>query len=266
MKSIIKIIFISIIPCLYSCTKVIDIKLRDTDIKYVVEGVITNEPGVCKVLISQTKNFNDDNQFNAISGAMVTISDNGTVVPLKETKPGNYETIDINGIPGHMYELSVTIGNQHFTASCSMPQPVWMDSLYISRGPFGKFNFAYIKYSDPAGIDNGYRFVQYVNGKQEPTIYWANDEFTDGMSTTRQLDITTDDEDDPRNIQSGDTVTVEMFCLDDSVVKYWYSLRSDGGDGSGSTAAPANPVTNIKGGALGYFSAHTVDRRTVIAP
>jgi hypothetical protein len=34
----------------------------------------------------------------------------------------------------------------------------------------------------------------------------------------------------------------------------------------GQSASPANPLSNIQGGALGYFSAHTVQRRTVIIP
>ncbi len=75
-----------------------------------------------------------------------------------------------------------------------------------------------------------------------------------------------EEKDDPRNIKSGDEVRIEMLSLDEAIYKYWYSLRSGGGDGSGNTAAPDNPLTNIDGGALGYFSAHTVNRKTVIAP
>ena len=56
-----------------------------------------------------------------------------------------------------------------------------MDTIYISRGPFGQYKFATISYTDPAGINNGYRFIQYVNGVKEPTIFWENDEFTDGQ-------------------------------------------------------------------------------------
>jgi hypothetical protein len=56
-----------------------------------------------------------------------------------------------------------------------------------------------------------------------------------------------------------------MLGIDEAVYKYWYSLHFNGGDG-GNIATPANPVTNISGGALGYFSAQTVDRKTVIAP
>jgi len=48
-----------------------------------------------------------------------------------------------------------------------------------------------------------------------------------------------------------------MICNDAAVYKYWYSLN-DGATGTGQSASPANPVTNISGGALGYFSAQTV--------
>jgi hypothetical protein len=141
-----------------------------------------------------------------------------------------------------------------------------MDTLYISKGPFGQFKFATLSYTDPAGINNGYRFVQYVNRIKEPTIFWKNDEFTDGQKTLMQLDASGDKKDDPRNIKTGDEVIVEMLCLDEPVYKFWYTLRAGGGDGSANTAAPGNPVGNIQGGALGYFSAHTLDRKKVIAP
>ena len=80
-----------------------------------------------------------------------------------------------------------------------------------------------------------------------------------------QLDTGIDKKNDPRNIKSGDTVTIEMLGIDEAVYKYWYSLHFNGGDG-GNIATPANPVTNVSGGALGYFSAQTVDRKTVIVP
>lgn len=264
IKNSIYILLISGI--MMSCTKVIDIKVRDTEKKYVIEGVITNEPGNSKVKISETRNFNESNDFTAVSGATVTVEDNGTEFILQETSPGTYETSLINGTPGHVYTLEVNVNAQTFTSSCTMPHPVQMDSLYVSRGPFGQFKFATIKYTDPAGVNNAYRFIQFVNGVKEPTIFWDNDEFTDGESVTNQLDASADEKDDPRNIKSGDEVTVEMLTIDDAVYKFWYSLRAEGGDGSGSTAAPSNPITNINGGALGYFSAHTIDRRKVIAP
>ena len=250
----------------FSCTKVIDIKVRDSDIQYLIEGVITNEPGICRVLISQTKNFNENNDFNKVGGAVVKVTDNGQEFILEETGPGEYSTSLINGTPGHVYALDISINGLLFSSTSVMPEPVQMDSLYIAKGPFGQFKFATIRYTDPAGINNGYRFVQYVNGVKEPTIFWEDDEFTDGQKTIMQLDASADEKDDPRNIKSGDLVMVEMQAVDDPVFHFWYSLRAGGGNGEGITASPANPVTNIQGGALGYFSAHTVNRKQVIAP
>jgi hypothetical protein len=266
MQRIFRLFFILAALSFSSCQKVIDIKLRQSDVKYVVEGIITNEPVFCKVYLSQTKPFDEDNQFTWVSGATVTVKDNGTSVPLTETQPGGYETNLIHGTPGHLYQLIVKINEKVFEASCTMPQPVSMDTLYIELGPFGQFNFANIRFTDPAGIQNWYRFLQYINGRKDPFIFWERDEFTEGQQVELLLDNGVTKKDDPFSIKSGDEVTIEMLCLDEDVYKYWYSLRTDGGDGSSNSVAPANPLTNINGGALGYFSAHTVHRKKVIAP
>jgi len=265
MKPIKRFLFCALIFAFYSCQKVIDLKLHNADIKYVVEGIITNEPGVCKVTLTQSKPFYENNLFPGISGATVTVKDNDVEYSLPERQTGVYETNLINGTPGHIYQLSVIINNDVFTASSKMPSPVPLDTLYISNGPFGEFRFASVGYHDPAGVSNSYRFVQYLNGVKDPAIFWQNDEFTDGQSVSIQLDTGIDKKDDPRNIKSGDTVMVEMLGIDEAVYKYWYSLHFNGGDG-GNIATPANPVTNISGGALGYFSAQTVDRKVVIVP
>src|SRR5688572_601023 len=247
MRPINKIFLITVLFS-FSCNKVIEIDLRDTEIKYAIEGIITNEPGICKVYITESKNFNENNQFNRIGNALVTVSDNGTERILQETGPGLYETNLINGTPGHIYQLTVTINNKIFTASCTMPQPVLMDTLYVSRGPLGQYKFATLSYTDPAGINNGYRFIQYVNGVKEPTIFWKNDEFTDGQLVTMQLDASAPDKDDPRNIKTGDEVMIEMLCVYDPIYQFWYTLRSGGGDGNDNIASPANPIATMTGG------------------
>jgi hypothetical protein len=261
---IISFVFLSI--SVVSCEKVIDLELKDSDTKFVVEGVITNEPNSSKVYLSRTNPFYQNNNFELVRGAEVKVKDNGVEIRLSETTPGVYASPQLNGTPGHQYDLSVKINNEVFTATSTMPGLVLMDTLYISRGPFGLFQFASVGYKDPPASGNHYRFVQYLEGKKDPEIFWENDEFTNGQRSLIQLDTGVDEEDDPRNINQGDEVTIEMHGLDKAVYRYWNSLESGGANGSGSTAAPANPVTNIVGGALGYFSAHTVNRKTVIAP
>jgi hypothetical protein len=257
--------FLLVVLSFSCCEKVIEIKVRNTDIRYVVEGVITNQPGNNYVYLTRSRPFNENNNFEQVGGATVTVKDNGLESVLTEISPGVYKSAALTGIPGHRYELSVSINNQVFSATSTMPAPVKLDTLYIEPGPFGQFQFATITYTDPVGL-NKYRFVQYKNGMKDPEIFWEDDEFTDGQTVIIQLDTGVDKQDDPRNINSGDKVTIEMQGIDEAIYKYWYSLQSGGGDGSGNSVAPANPVTNIKGGALGYFSAQTIDRRTVTAP
>lgn len=250
---------------LTSCQKVIELELNPSEVKYVIEGIVTNEPAFCKVYISKSRLFYEDNQFETVSGAQVRVSDNGQDFLLIETSPGVYETNAINGTLGHQYGLNVQIGNEQFTATCTMPPPVPIDTLYISPGPFGEFKFATIGYTDPPTIGNHYRFVQYLNGVKDPALFREDDEFNNGRKVFRRLDTGVDKKDDPRAIQTGDTVTIEMQSIDEKVYQYWYSLRTGGGQGSGNVAAPSNPISNIQGGALGYFSAHAVVRRWVVA-
>ncbi len=249
-----------------SCKKVIELKLKDNDPKYVIEGIVTNEPGGCRVKITTSKQFYENNIFAGVSGAIVRIKNNGTDFLLTETSPGIYENTAVTGVPGYTYELTVTVANNVFTAISTMPQPVRLDTLYISPGPFGQFKFATIAFTDQRNVANNYRFVQYLNGVKDPAIFSTTDEFSDGQKVSSQLDTGVDKKDDPRSIKSGDMVTIEMLGIDAAVYRYWYSLQSNGGNGNGNVASPANPITNIKGGALGYFSAQTIDRRTVIVP
>src|SRR6187401_1543292 len=101
---LIKYMIIGCLLVFFSCQKVIDLELREAEIKYVIEGIITNEPGVCKVYITLSKNFNENNQFSKVSNAVVAVSDNGVEKILSETEPGLYETSLINGTPGHVYQ------------------------------------------------------------------------------------------------------------------------------------------------------------------
>lgn len=252
-----------------SCEKVIDIDLKNADRKYVIEGVLTDQPNSCKVIISQTKAFDENNDFAGVKGAEVLITDeSGVTVALTETAEGVYETNLVTGIPGNTYNLKVTINGEIFTASSTIPTPVVMDSLFIRDNTFfnEKIRLANVQFQDPEGKANYYRFVQYINGVKDKTIFVRDDDLFDGRLIDAQLFSRTDDEDDDQNkIESGDEVRVEMFCIDAKVYKYWYSLDQSA-RGESESASPANPVSNISGGALGYFSAHTYETKTIEAP
>ena len=266
MRVLLFVFFCIACVSLLSCEKVIEVKIRDADARFVIEGVITDQAGATKVLVSRTRKFYENNQFTGISGAVVKIKDNGTEYTLNETSPGVYETNLITGTPGHRYDLSVSVNGELFTATSTMQVPVPIDTVVIDRGPFGQNKFAYVFYTDPVGINNGYRFIQYINGLTDPAIFWDNDEFTDGQTTAVLLDNGVDDQNNPLNISTGDVVTIELLSLDDPIYRFWSTLEMGGANGNAFTASPANPVTNIQGGALGYFSAHSIRKMTVVAP
>lgn len=253
---------------LSSCEKVISLDLNEAEKKYVIEAVITDQPGTAKVLITQTKNFDEDNNFPGISGANVTITEaGGSTFTLNETTAGVYEAPGLVAITGKTYNLSVNINGNNFTASCTMPVRVNLDTIFVTNEfLFTEFrNIVNTEYQDPPGRGNAYRFIQYVNGLKEDQILIQNDDYTDGRPINTKLFYFSDDDDDNMIIHTGDTVTVDMQCIDPVIYKYWFSLDRSSTGGSGQ-ATPSNPVTNLQGGALGYFSAHTLQRKTMVVP
>src|SRR5690606_35605359 len=140
------------------CEKVIDLDLKDAEKKYVIEGILTDQPDRTKVLISQSKKFDEGNDFPGVSDASVSITDNATgeSTELVETSPGVYEAASMKGIPGHAYTLRVSIGETSFTATSTMPLFVNMDTIYVTEeNMFGEiWKLANIELQDPEGIEN----------------------------------------------------------------------------------------------------------------
>lgn len=259
-KGIVLLVFIILMG---SCQRVISVHLNSSASQYVIEGVVTDQPGGCTVSITQTRDFSSDNTFAGVSGATVTIGNNGTVYPLAGSTPGVYTTSSLTGVPGETYELKVVLNGVIYAASSTMPQPVGLDTMYVSNDALSSKRYITIVFSDPPGIRNYYRWVQYVNGRQEKTIFGGNDEFTDGLTIHDQLNYTNDTNDPNRDIKTGDSVRIDMLNLDSAVYQYWFSLQRNA-SGSGNSASPANPNSNISGGCLGYFSAQSVRSRRLL--
>jgi hypothetical protein len=263
IRSVFYAFIVMVTAMLSSCEKIIDVDFDEAAKKYVVEGNITNIAGLpAEVKISQTKKFEDDNNFNGISGATVTIQvNNASMYNLPEVSTGVYKTSSFTGVPGSSYKLFVTVNGTVFTATSVMPlQIVNLDTLTVTDLAFGGSSSKTIapSYSDPAGLGNSYRFIQYINGVQVKKVFVQNDELSDGLRITRPM-VNQDGD-----IKSGDILKVDMQCIDAGVYKYWYSL--DQASTGNSNATPANPVSNIAGSALGYFSAHSVKSKTIVIP
>ena len=261
----IKHLFITTITCILlfsSCERVIDVDLNSASPKYVIEGSITDAPGPHKVRITQTKNFDENNTFEGISNAEVTITDNaGNTETLAYTDGGEYQTVALEGVPGRTYSLIIRVAGNTFTAESTMPGPVSFDSLYVEEfKTFGEsFKIPYVRYSDPPGIRNFYRHILYINNARAQSIYIGTDERKDGLQIERALPYFRGSEED--RLKAGDAVRVEVQVIERAVYDYFFSLDQTIDQ---DAATPANPISNIRGGALGYFSAHSEKTKTIV--
>jgi hypothetical protein len=250
-----------------SCQKVIHVDLNSAEKKYVIEAMITDQPGTAQVLISQTKNFDENNDFPGVTGATVTISENGgTPVAMNETTAGKYEHPTLTGASGKTYALSVSVAGKTFTAVSIMPQRVNLDTIFTTDELLFTETRKIVNtvYKDPPGRGNNYRFIQYINTKKGTQVIVNNDDYTDGRTVYNKLFYFPDDN-DSNKIKSGDSVRIDMLCIDANVYRYWFSLDRSSTGGSGQ-ATPSNPVSNLQGGALGYFSANTLQTKKMLVP
>ncbi len=241
-----------------ACKKVIDLDLKTTSPSIVIEGELSNSEAAV-VRVTKSVQFGDDNTFPAVHGAAVTITDEkGIHYTLAETGSGIYSN-NLKGLPGHTYYLSVRTGTDTFTASSFMPSLVGLDSVRLQKNIlFGKLSYTSIAYYfDPAGLGNYYKFSEKVNQKRTSNIWVWDDRILDGRQSSIPLFHSGDDND----IHVGDTVKVEMQCIDKNVHRYFTTLENV----KTSNSVPANPDSNISGGALGYFSAKTTDTKQIIA-
>jgi len=265
MKLLSKYIFHFIAPVLFlfSCNKeqIIELDLSSAPVQYVIEAIVTDEAKPYSVHITQSVNFDQANDFPAVQGALVIISDNaGQTDTLVEKSAGWYETREAkSGVSGQTYTLQVWINGKMFMAKSTMPYVVPFDGLSVINLPFGGDNTLVLMplFKDPAGLGNNYQFVQSNNGKRQPNIFVMDDRNNDGSQISSLL-IAPDLE---TNI--GDTITVEMRNIDRATYKYFVALDASNGNGP-NASVPANPDNNFDGACLGYFSAYTVQRRTLI--
>ena len=244
-----------------SCEKVVQLKLDNAEPQLVIEGAVTNQNTNHIVKISYSVPFTDSNTFPAVSGAIVTIKDDrNNTYTLTENSPGTYLTPKFSGRIGYTYTITANVNGKTYTGSSTMPVPVRFENLSYKNSFFdADKKIITIHYSDPGNIANQYRFVMFVNGAQVKAIFDEDDSFTDGRYVDEDL------YQDAVDIKVGDQVTVEGQCIDRNIYTYWFSLsqQSGGGRGGGSPS-PSNPPSNLNNNALGYFSAHTVQRLSTI--
>ncbi len=247
---------------LYSCTEVIDIETNKAQSELVVEAIIP-DGDIAQVSLSYTVPLDNINIFPMEENAEVTLSDDaGNTELLKSIKPGKYESRILRGIQGHTYSIGIKTAKNTVTASSTIPLKVTVDSVKIVNSMYpgagastSKNAFFYevkLYYTDPAQFENSYRVLMSVNKSPLSGIHVFNDNFNNGRNVESNIVFYNED------IQTGDSLEIEFQCVDKAVYAYFSSF-----DNNQQGATPANPKTNLNGAKLGYFSAHTVERKKI---
>lgn len=242
------------------CTRVIDLKLGNDSGRLVVEGNVTNGSGNQSIVLSRNVPFTNTNVYPVVSGAIVTVTGPaGVPFVFAEGPAGTYTNNLLTGVSGNTYTLNINSGGQVYTSGSTMPGLVTLDSLSTRNGAFKTANKQVLVYfKDPAGIANQYRFVLRVNGTEVKEVFVSSDTFSDGKNVSQGLyqgDV---------DVHSGDTVRVEMQCIDPAVYLYFNTLAQQQQRGPGGGVTPSDPPANISPAVLGYFSAHTSQVKTLI--
>ncbi len=265
MKKLNSIIYSVILAwSLSSCEKVIDLDINTTTPIIVVDGQVTNSSTIGSVVkLSYTNKVTSDNSSVPLMGAIVTIQeDNGTVFSLPEVSNGIYRNINLVGSTGKTYHLKIVTNGVTLTSSSKMPIMVNLDSLVVEDFPsFGKtVKVVTPFYNDPKGFGNNYNLFMFKNGRLIKDAFAYDDSFIDGKKVTFPLIYSREADE----FKKGDIIEVVMNCVDYDNYKYWFSY-SQSSTGS-PLAVPDNPISNIKGNAIGVFGANTYQKRSIAIP
>ncbi len=237
--------------CLASCEKVVQLDLNNSVPSVVIQGNIYDQPGPYYIRISKSVNFDESSTYPPVTGARVEITDNFSQTEvLSEPIPGTYVTSKLRGFQGRTYSLSVKTDNVTFKSSSTMPFAVRIDSISFNVSPFSGEKVTTIRFNDPPVTINYYRIVYYINSVLQKEFYTLDDDLFQGAMVRFGLQSRGSE----IKLAKGDKVTIWLESIDKGVYEYFRTTGME----SGQSTSPANPVSNISNGALGYFNACSV--------
>lgn len=256
---ILRLFFSAILAfALFSCSDVITLELDKTDPVIVIEGVITDQGGAPYVALTKSTNFYRPNEFEKISNAEVILKDDaGNSAIMSEVMAGLYTTSAIQGIPGRTYYLTVRAEGKEYTAESTMPQPMELDSVTygLEEHGFGHYDYEVTCwFQDRPNVKDYARLKVYEKGIQNEMFYLYDDRLTDGEQINYTLW--------GLEVGYGAEYKIEFITFEKEMYEYFsmlsiVSIYNDNQQGF-SLMQPGNPISNISGGALGYFGAMSV--------
>lgn len=256
------LVFSAFVILFSSCEKVITLPVKDEDPKVVIEAVLNADQTTHQIKLSRTLALDATSAYPSISNAAVSITDqNGTIGNFNHIGDGVYELVSYPITEGYTYTLVVTVDGVNYQGTSTVPIKVPLNGVdYIDNQFFGATGYLLVpQFTDAPNVANYYGFS--YTGKTEGGRYAIDliireDESSDGLANGQPLF-------EGPEVNTGDTVSLYMNCFDKATYKYYFSRFQTTDPNSG---APANPVTNLSNGALGYFTVRTQDSLVFIVP
>ncbi len=273
-KSIIITLASLLLLVFIGCEDVIIVELNSADPTIVIEATISDDNLPSRVTITKSTDFYKPSVYPIVSGAKVIVNDSeGNSFLFNEVSDGIYENAIIKGKQGVKYSIEVLAEGIRYNAVSTMPSKMVLDTLTIEEAPKkpnSKENsfrfFLRLFFQDMKGVDNYARIRMYDKGFLLSGFEIYGDKVTDGNYINYRVIINTGQ----GFVNLGDTLTVELMSIDKPTFEFYKTANSvnasaSSSRGPGSTsAAPANPVTNWSNNALGYFSAYSTSKKTII--
>ena len=274
------ILILSIAALLWRCTERIEVDIDSTYTRLVVEGYITTDTMAHSVKLSLSGDYFANKPADRISDAIVRIDDGEQTIELAESdsEPGLYLTDpDFHGIPGKTYTLLISQldidadgVNEEYTAESILHPVARMDSigLDLMESPHFKIYQVLVYAWDPPET-NYYAFRVYKNNTlltdTLSELIVQSDEFFNGSYTYGIPSQFLDQEEEGEILLPGDTVTFELNGITEEYYQYVIEAQSEVFYKTPMfSGPPANIMSNISNGALGFFAAYSIERSSVI--
>jgi len=257
MKKIISIVILFVL--ISSCRKDVKLKLPAYQEKVVIEASIETG-GTATVFLSYSVPYFGDFDYTSpekafIKGALVTVDDGVTLDTLKELDPSHgyvYVGFKLIGHVGRTYRINVRVGDEAYTTSSTILNPVALDSLYFVEQQGDSLGFIGQTFKEPAGSGDCYRWFAKRLGRDQfyaaPFNSAFDDKFVDGKTFDfsyergRQPNQLQQSDTDPERgyYKRGDTVVVKFCKIGRREYDFWFTYYQNKLSNSNPFSAPAN--------------------------
>jgi hypothetical protein len=272
------IAFALLIP---ACTERIDIELDSTYARLVVDGKVSSDSVKHYVILSVSSDYFSNQAAPRVQNALVELSFDDVSLQLSEIpgEPGRYETPHaFRGQIGTTYELDISHVDidqdgetESYHASSTMPGGPELEKIEL-------------KYY-PTPVSSGYTVFMYASHPPEQRdwfgfkLYKNSDILTDSLDKYAVLSDELFDtgyipgipvaflsDDDPREaVNTGDTIGLELHCIEQAYYDFVTEAQLEiAGYYPLFSGPPSNVSSNIKNGALGLFTAYSIQRYALL--